>query len=56
MQLVESASPDVPVAYIGIQDVSELMRVLESGYDYLVILQEYGLQLPASLITDLTGL
>jgi hypothetical protein len=56
MQLVQSSSQDVPTDYLSIKDVSELMRILETDYDYLVLLQEYGLQLPSSLITDLTGL
>jgi len=56
MQLVDSSSPEVPQEYLGIKDVAELMRILESDYDYLVLLQNYGVQLPSSLITDLTGL
>ena len=56
MQLVESSSSEVPQEYLNINDVSELMRILQSDYDYLVLLQNYGIQLPSSLITDLTGL
>jgi len=56
MQLMESSSRDVPLAYMGIRDVAQLMRILETDYDYLLLLQNYGLELPSSLITDVTGL
>ena len=56
MQLMESSSRDVPLAYMGVADVAQLMRILETDYDYLLLLQNYGLELPSSLITDVTGL
>jgi hypothetical protein len=52
MQLVNSSSPEVPIEYTGIKDVAELMRILEVDYEYLVTLQNYGLELPSSLITN----
>lgn len=52
MQLMNSSSPQVPIEYQNIQDVAELLRILEVDYDYLVTLQNYGLQLPSSLITN----
>jgi len=52
MQLLQSASPQVPLEYQGIKDVAELMRILEVDYEYLLTLQNYGLQLPSSLITN----
>lgn len=52
MQLLQSSSVAVPIEYQGIKDVAELMRILQVDYDYLLTLQNYGLQLPSSLITN----
>ena len=52
MQLLKSSSPEVPLEYQNIKDIAELMRMLEVDYDYLVTLQNHGLQLPSSLITN----
>lgn len=52
MQLLQSSSASVPIEYQGIKDVAELMRILEVDYQYLLTLQNYGLQLPSSLITN----
>ena len=53
MQLLQSSSATVPLEYQGIKDVAELMRILEVDYEYLLTLQNYGLQLPSSLITNI---
>jgi len=52
MQLVESNNSSVPQEYLNIADPAELYRILDSDYEYSVLLQEYGLQLPSSLIVN----
>jgi len=52
MQLVESNNANVPQEYLGIDSPEELYRILDVDYNYSVLLQEYGLELPSSLITN----
>jgi hypothetical protein len=53
MQLVESNNANVPQEYLDIKDPAELYRILNVDYNYSVLLQEYGLQLSSSLITNI---
>ena len=52
MQLLTSNSGQVPNAYLDVDNVADLMRILQSDYTYLLTLQNYGLELPSSLIVD----
>ena len=52
MQLLKSNSGQVPNDYLNVDNVADLMRILQSDYTYLLTLQNYGLELPSSLIVD----
>ena len=52
MMLMNTNSTQVPMEYQGIKDISELLQILQTDYDYLVTLQRLGLELPSSLVTD----